>query len=82
MMLTLHNTACNQESINFPLSGAMQLQEVMCMVTVAIQELCVCVSLIHNMLRHTYNIITYVCLNTNRLPTSDILGWHILLSFE
>ena len=29
------------ESINFPHSGAMQLEEVMCMVTVVDQELCV-----------------------------------------
>ena len=41
-MLTLHNTSCNQESINFSLSGAVHLQEVMCMVTVA-DHGCVCV---------------------------------------
>ena len=44
-MLTLHNTSCNQESINFPLSGAVHLQEVMCMVTVVDQESCACVCL-------------------------------------
>ena len=34
MLLTLHNTACNSV-YQFPHSGAVQLQEVMCMVTVA-----------------------------------------------
>ena len=70
MMLTLHNTACSQDSINFPCSGAMQLQEVMCMVTAVDQEF-VCVSLID----------MYVLTQTDS-PTSDLLGWRILLSFE
>ena len=55
-MLTLHNTSCNPESINFPLSGAVHLQEVMCMITVADQDrvhVCVYVSLIHNYVNMT-----------------------------
>ena len=70
-MLTLHNTACSQDSINFPCSGAMQLQEVICMVTAIDQELCVC---------HA-PIDMYVLTQTDS-PTSDLLGWQILLSFE
>ena len=41
MLLTLHNTTCNSV-YQFPHSGAVQLQEVMCMVTVA-DHGCVCI---------------------------------------
>ena len=61
----------SQESINSPCSGAIQLQEVICMVTVVDHELYVCHVLID----------MYVLIQTDS-PTSDLLGWQILLSFE
>lgn len=62
----------SQESINSPCSGAIQLQEVICMVTAVDQEfVCVCHALID----------MYVLTQTDS-PTSDLLGWQILFSFE